>query len=97
MFLGQYVPSVVKLNKEEEFLALKQGNMTFEEYTAKFEELTQFYQLARYAPNDEWKMQRYKRGLRADVAQGLSSYACTNYAALVQQTYVAEEDLKRMY
>lgn len=34
----------MKTDKEEEFLTLKQNYMTVGQYTAKFEELSQFYQ-----------------------------------------------------
>ena len=92
MFSGHFFPPVMKLSKQAEFINLRQGEMSVGEFTAKFERLSQFYQLAKHAPNDEWKMQMYKAGLRADVAQGLSSYAMTSYAGLVQQAYVAEAD-----
>lgn len=67
------------------------------QYIAKVEELAQFYQLARYAPNDQRKIHRCKKGLCVDIAQSLSSFVCTTYAALVQQAYVMEGDLKRLY
>lgn len=88
---------MVKKKKEEEFLAFKQGNLSVGEYTTMFEELAQFYQLAQYAPNGEWKITRYKLGLHGDISHSLDAYPFTNYASLVQQAYVEEEGLKRMY
>lgn len=97
MFFEKLFPSVVKLEKEEEFLTLQQGNMSMGHYTAKFEELSQFYELASYTLNDQWKIKRYKNGLRVDIVQSLSSFACTIYSSLVQQAYVAKGDLKKLY
>ncbi|KAK7279072.1 hypothetical protein RJT34_24116 [Clitoria ternatea] len=42
-FLEKYFPDTVRSQKELEFMELKQGSMTVEEYAAKFEALCLFY------------------------------------------------------
>lgn len=97
IFLGQLFPTAMKTEKEEEFLTLKQNDMTVGQYTDKFEELSQFDELASCAPNGHWKRKRYKQGLREVIAQSLSSFACTSYVALVKKAYVVEGYLKKLY
>ena len=92
LFLGHYFPDSQRLAKQMEFLSLKQGEMTVGEYAAKFERLSQFYELGTTAPDDKWKMVMFRQGLRGDVNQGLSSYSMTTYPALVQQAHSAESD-----
>ncbi|XP_050919628.1 uncharacterized protein LOC127137188 [Lathyrus oleraceus] len=41
-FLEKYFPADVRRNKEIEFLELKQGKMTIEDYATKFKELSRF-------------------------------------------------------
>jgi hypothetical protein len=42
IFLNKYFPSNVKDQKEIEFLTLQQGDMTVDEYVARFESLAWF-------------------------------------------------------
>ena len=64
-FQDKYFPMIVRYRKEEEFLALKQGNMTVQQYEA------QFTILSRFAPglvgDDAMKARRFQRGLREDI------------------------------
>ena len=58
MMDAQYYPRDVKRTKEQEFLRLKQGQMSVVEYAAKFNELS------RFAPNqvatEEMKMDHFE-------------------------------------
>ena len=42
LFMGKFFPALARHAKAQEFLELKQGNMTVLEYVAKFTELARF-------------------------------------------------------
>ena len=71
---AQYYPRDVKRGKEQEFLRLKQGQMSIMEYAAKFNELS------RFAPNqvatEKMKMDYFEQGLRG-AFWGQNREGCT--------------------
>jgi len=63
-FLEKYFPDTARQDKEAEFLAMQQGDMTVQEYVNKFEHL------ARYSSQnitEEWKCLKFERGLRIEL------------------------------
>ena len=42
------------------------------EYTMKFNELVRYVMDGNDAPNESWKMKKYRFGLRADIAHDVS-------------------------
>ena len=42
-FLEKYFPDTARQDREAEFLALQQGEMTVQEYVNKFEHLARYY------------------------------------------------------
>ena len=42
-FLEKYFPDIARQDREFEFLALQQGEMTVQEYVNKFEHLARYY------------------------------------------------------
>lgn len=69
VFLEKYFPNSVRIQKEQEFHHLKQGSMSMNEYVAKFEELARFSSQALYAPDDQWKMNQFKWGIKESLDQ----------------------------
>ena len=59
-FLEKYFPKNVRIQKEVEFLQLKQENMTIDQYTAKFDELAKFSTYLRGNPDEIWKSIKYE-------------------------------------
>lgn len=55
-FLDKYFPESTRLQKENEFAELKQGDLSMVEYVKKFEDLAQYAEQAQYAPNEQWKI-----------------------------------------
>jgi len=51
-FLEKYFPDTAKQDKEAEFLAQQQGNMSVQEYINKFEHLVRYYS---QAITEEWR------------------------------------------
>ena len=67
MFLNKYFPYNVKDQKEIEFLTLQQGDMTVDEYVARFESLARFSNNLQLQPDEAWKSKRFEQGLRPEV------------------------------
>jgi len=72
-----YYPRDVRRVKEQEFLCLKQGEMSVMEYVAKFNELS------RFAPNqvvtEEMRMDHFEQGLRGEVKQIIAGYTYDSF------------------
>ena len=80
-FRKAHIPdSVIKI-KQQEFLALKQGNLSISEY------LTKFNNLSRYAPGDadtdEKKKDRFLHGMHQTLKTQLSVLQFPDFQALI--------------
>ena len=77
---AQYYPRDMKRAKEQEFLRLKQGQMSMMEYAVKFNELS------RLAPNqvatEEMKMGRFEQGLRGPIKRMIAGHVFTSFQEL---------------
>jgi len=62
---AQYCPWDMERAKEQEFLHLKQGQMSVIEYAAKFNELSDF--APSQVPTKEMKMDHFEQGLRGPI------------------------------
>jgi len=63
-FLEKYFPDTARQDREAEFLALQQGDMSVQEYVNKFEHL------ARYSSQnmtEEWRCLKFERGLKHEL------------------------------
>ncbi|XP_073153550.1 uncharacterized protein [Henckelia pumila] len=94
VFLKQYYPAEVRLQKLSEFKNFTQTqDMTVFEYTSKFNSL------GTYAPtimaDDVLKMHRFKRGLSSRIQTALAVYHATSFADLMGAAIRAETDIKR--
>jgi len=56
VMLEKYLSLSYKVRKEQEFLQLKQGNMSVTEFTKKFEELSYYSTHNEYGGNETWKV-----------------------------------------
>ncbi|XP_073017913.1 uncharacterized protein [Primulina eburnea] len=94
VFLKQYYPAEVRLQKLSEFENFAQNlDMSVVEYTSKFNSLRT------YAPtimaDDTLKMHRFKRGLNSRIQSALAVYQPTSFADLMGAAIRAETDIKR--
>ena len=82
MMDAQYYPRDVKRAKGQEFLRLKQGQMTVIEYAAKFNELS------RFAPNqvatEEMKMDHFEQGLKGPIKRMIAGHVFTSFKEMYQ-------------
>ena len=62
MFFENYFPESMKNKMEIKFLELKQGNMSVEEYAAKFNELARF--ATHQVDTEARKARRFEQGLK---------------------------------
>ncbi|XP_014492523.1 uncharacterized protein LOC106754964 [Vigna radiata var. radiata] len=87
MFLERYFPASAKQECERQFLALRQGSMSVQEYKERFEYLARFYT---YNPTEEWKCRRFEQGLRHQILKALVHLKINDFSELVEQALVAE-------
>ncbi|XP_022847556.1 uncharacterized protein LOC111370081 [Olea europaea var. sylvestris] len=82
----KFFPQALRDYKEAEFLRLVQGDMEISEYESKFKELSQ------YAPHlvstELMKAKHYKRGLRPEIKQIVSSHDLTTFQAVVKKAQI---------
>lgn len=67
VMLEKYLSLPYKVRKEQEFLQLKQGNMSVTKFTRKFEELSHYSTHNEYAGNEMWKVNQYKHALSGEI------------------------------
>ncbi|XP_075494730.1 uncharacterized protein LOC142532294 [Primulina tabacum] len=94
LFYEKYFPRDVRSQKVKEFLELKQGNMSMQEYILKFEEGCQF---APYlASNGIEKGEHFLRGVRAEIKKDVRMSKATSYKEIVEKSRMAEQDEKEI-
>ncbi|XP_027912494.1 uncharacterized protein LOC114171916 [Vigna unguiculata] len=86
-FLEKYFPGIAKQDKEAEFLALQQGDMTVQEYVNRFEHLARYYS---QAITEEWRCLKFERGLRHELKRVVTPLRERRFPILVEQAKSAE-------
>ena len=84
LFINKYFPSTMKDQKEVEFLTLQQGDMTVDEYVAKFESLARFCNNLQNQLDEIWKSKRFEQGLRPEVRNLVITQRIREYQTLIQ-------------
>ncbi|XP_011622837.1 uncharacterized protein LOC105420534 [Amborella trichopoda] len=89
-FNEKYFPNSVQERKEVEFIKLQQGNLSLEQYAAKFIELS------RYAPNiintEAWKVKTFERGIRPKIRGRVISVNFKPFSPLVHLALKIKRD-----
>lgn len=93
----KYFPEDVRANKEIEFLALKQGNMSVTEYAVKFEELAKFYPHYAAETAEFSKCVKLESGLRTEIKRAIGYKKIRKFPDLVNGYRIYEEDTKTHY
>ena len=93
-FLDNYFPLDLKKRKAREFLDLKQGEMSVGEYTAKFNELVQYW--PHYGePGTEGELcNHFEHGLRNDIRRVVCPMQLTSLVQLIAKSRISEETIK---
>ncbi|KAJ6848943.1 uncharacterized protein M6B38_272895 [Iris pallida] len=90
-FLEQYIPRALRRQKEEEFMSLKQGNLSVEDYDAKFAKLAKF--AGAFLPNAEAWCERFQQGLNEDLRRDVMNQRCQTY----RESYNAALEMERVF
>ncbi|XP_050918962.1 uncharacterized protein LOC127136451 [Lathyrus oleraceus] len=91
-FLEKYFLKDVRGKKEIEFLELKQGNGTIDEYATKFEELIKFYPHYNIVNAERSKCLKFMNGLRPDIKKEMGYQQITRFSELVNKSRIYDED-----
>ncbi|XP_073035217.1 uncharacterized protein [Primulina eburnea] len=94
LFYDKYFPSDVKARKVKEFLELKQGTMSMNDYILKFEEGCLFVPFI--ARNDKDRAEHFMRGLRAEIRRDFRRSKDNSYKEIVEKALMAEYDEKEI-
>ncbi|XP_058766702.1 uncharacterized protein LOC131640305 [Vicia villosa] len=94
--LEKYFPDSMRAQKEQEFQMLRQGSMTVAEFAAKFEDMATYSSQALYAPDERWKINQFKIGLRGEIDYCVGQQRYNTYAELLEQCYIVEQSLKKI-
>ncbi|KAJ6826439.1 uncharacterized protein M6B38_373495 [Iris pallida] len=90
-FLEQYIPRALRRQKEEEFMSLKQGNLSVEDYDAKFAKLAKFAEA--FLSNTEAWCEHFQQGLNEDLRRDVMNQRCQTY----RESYNAALDMERVF
>jgi hypothetical protein len=94
-FRRTHIPASLMNIKQKEFLALTQGSMSVNEY------LTQFNNLARYAPDDtstdEKKKDHFLFGLHQAIKTQLSVLQFMDFQAMVNTALISEKEHRTIF
>ncbi|XP_073271482.1 uncharacterized protein [Primulina huaijiensis] len=94
LFYDKYFPSDVKARKVKEFLELKQGTMSMNDYILMFEEGCLFVPFI--ARNDKDRAEHFMRGLRAGIQRDVRMSKANSYKEIVEKASMAEYDEKEI-
>ena len=85
---------MVRDQKIQEFLNLKQGNMIVIEYNAKFIELSQY--ALHIVSTESRKARRFEAGLRWNIKNKVDILRLTTHQEILHAALIAEESLNEM-
>ncbi|XP_058766954.1 uncharacterized protein LOC131640584 [Vicia villosa] len=94
--LEKYFPDSMRAQEELEFQMLRQGSMTVAEFAAKFEDMEAYSNQALYAPDERWKINQFKIGLRGDIDYCVGQQRYNTYSEILEQCYITEQSLKKI-
>ncbi|XP_058080646.1 uncharacterized protein LOC131228803 [Magnolia sinica] len=88
-FNEKYFPPCFRYEKISEFLKLKQGNTTVLQYEARFDELSRY--IPKAIEDEEYKLEKFKEGLRPEIQSRLCTFDFTNFADIVDKAMRIED------
>jgi hypothetical protein len=87
-FENQFYSRYHRKVKEQEFLALRQGDMSVLEYERRFHDLSLF--TPHYVPTEEHMIEKLRDGLRQDLRQGLIALRFKSVRELIEAAQALE-------
>ncbi|KAJ9556411.1 hypothetical protein OSB04_011025 [Centaurea solstitialis] len=92
-FRSQFCPLAATKKMEEEFLQLKQGVMSVQEYTTRFIEKSRFAEV--YVPTEERLVERYIWGLKGSIREFVMGKDPTTFQAAINAAELIEREKDR--
>ncbi|KAJ9545125.1 hypothetical protein OSB04_024832 [Centaurea solstitialis] len=92
-FRSQFCPLAATKKMEEEFLQLKQGMLSVQEYTTRFIEKSRFAEV--YVPTEERRVERYIWGLRGNIWEFVMGKDLTTFQAAINAAELIEREKDR--
>ncbi|KAJ9560990.1 hypothetical protein OSB04_006150 [Centaurea solstitialis] len=92
-FRSQFCPLTATKKMEEEFLQLKQGSLSVQEYTTRFIEKSRFAEV--YVPTEERRVERYIWGLRGNIREFVMGKDPTTFLAAINAAELIEREKDR--
>ncbi|KAJ9567723.1 LOW QUALITY PROTEIN: hypothetical protein OSB04_003689 [Centaurea solstitialis] len=92
-FRSQFCPLAATKKMEEEFLQLKQGVMSVQEYTTCFIEKSRFAEV--YVPTEERRVKRYILGLKGSIREFVMGKDPTTFQAAINAAELIEREKDR--
>ncbi|KAJ4977655.1 hypothetical protein NE237_008435 [Protea cynaroides] len=89
-FEQKYFPPCYKRMKQIEFLNLRQGTMTLQEYVMKFSECARF--VDEYGDTEAKKARQFEEGLREDIRILVKTFQLPTYAEVLEKAQIIECD-----
>ena len=92
--MEKYFPESVRIEKEQEFLTLQQGNMTVVEYAAKFESLSRYFSFFRDHADERWMSDMFERRLCYEIKESVLPMGIRQFQPLVEKC-IQVENMKK--
>ena len=92
LFMGKYFSATTRHTKAQEFLELKQGNLTVMEYVAKFTELARFAD--DYVATNMAKVRKFKNGLKLSIRNKIVGLLLQDMDSMVMTTMTIEREIE---
>ena len=92
LFMGNYFPETTRNAKAQEFLELKQGEMTVMDYVARFTELARF--VDDYVATDMAKVRRFENGLRLSIRARIVGLRLQDMDSMVGTALTIEREME---
>ncbi|PKA51241.1 Ras-related protein RABA2a [Apostasia shenzhenica] len=91
VFFEKYFSDVVRDRKVLEFIKLEQGDLSVDQYEARFTELSRF--APELVANDLNKAKKFKRGLKQEIKNHLAGYKLKTYNAIYERAQMVEDNI----
>ncbi|KAJ9548914.1 hypothetical protein OSB04_021457 [Centaurea solstitialis] len=92
-FRSQFCPLAATKKMEEEFLQLRQGIMSVQEYTTCFKEKSRFAEV--YVPTEERRVERYIWGLKGSIREFVMGKDPTTFLAAINAVELIDREKDR--
>ncbi|XP_061340756.1 uncharacterized protein LOC133287211 [Gastrolobium bilobum] len=91
VFLDKYFPKAMRRMKHTELLSLRQGNMSINEYIAKFAQLMEYANFDRNIYDEEWQVEKFESGLHPEIRKLMLTTAVRTLPEIINQSRQAED------